>query len=839
MVTVYLQSAGSQAQCYRLVQLHKDRVLSYFPFSGFGTEASEVAPSKSGAKLVKLIGVQLLLEEGQPLNDALFDHLQCLPIPKEPVRLLCFPKALEAAVGERLGWHLDPHRYNSVLAAVVCNGAVDWGICPGHLHYLQPPDEPCRLLPGVSHAVGKLSEAVEVVGWDMSQVKVAVDLGAAPGSWTAFLAGHADRVLAADPAALDDKGMQAQSTPRTYTWTDLHILDEVNKPIWIYSCKQRQNIWANCAALRLFTMGLDEFLGLDYREPSQLTDNEYNSFQTLNALIEDEVEIGGKSQSVECFGWKMLPGVCHANKALDFEIHFKPVRLTKDGQSLQASMVEAVSWQDSKGNPPLHPRLGGIMHGETSTEDGLYAATPIGKVLEVLEDIMAGHEANPEDIHALHELIVSGEFMNTQTRMAERMMNEADLEKDVGQNLMQLLGGQAKRRRSSASSLASDESMLSTRMNDLMQDDEGATSNLDSLELDPNMSVPQALLPAVESTLQTAGRWHFDAFQLEEATSGRPLSSLGFYLIGKLNLVREFDLDVIRLARFLRRVEDGYLPNPYHNKTHAADVLQSQFMLLTAGGLGRRAADPLILLAAVLSAIIHDLDHKGVNNDFLIRQSHELAIVYNDMSPLENHHLSEAFRIMRRKECNFLKRISKEKQIKLRKMMIEMVLGTDMKQHWTIMSRFQTKLQVKIHTNITTASASPDDSPFNSNSEADRFLVLQMGLKCADVGHLAAGWEVHKRWVACLEEELFLQGDQERALHVNVSPLMDRSKNGITKSQVGFFDLVAVPLFRSWCAVFNDASPMLKAVESNRHEWRKLESAGSLTKSSRSINSSA
>ena len=89
------------------------------------------------------------------------------------------------------------------------------------------------------------------------------------------------------------------------------------------------------------------------------------------------------------------------------------------------------------------------------------------------------------------------------------------------------------------------------------------------------------------------------------------------------------DLDVVRLARFLRRVEDGYLPNPYHNKTHAADVLQSQFMLLTAGGLARRAADPLILLAALLSAIIHDLDHKGVNNDFLIRQSHELAIVYN------------------------------------------------------------------------------------------------------------------------------------------------------------------------------------------------------------------
>ena len=59
-------------------------------------------------------------------------------------------------------------------------------------------------------------------------------------------------------------------------------------------------------------------------------------------------------------------------------------------------------------------------------------------------------------------------------------------------------------------------------------------------------------------------------------------------------------------------------------------------------------------------------------------------------------------------------------------MMIEMVLGTDMKQHWTIMSRFQTKLQVKIHTSITTAAATSDDAGFNSNSEADRFLVLQV-----------------------------------------------------------------------------------------------------------------
>jgi hypothetical protein len=61
---------------------------------------------------------------------------------------------------------------------------------------------------------------------------------------------------------------------------------------------------------------------------------------------------------------------------------------------------------------------------------------------------------------------------------------------------------------------------------------------------------------------------------------------------------------------------------------------------------------------------------------------------------------------------------------------------------------------------------------------------LQMALKCADLGHLAAPWAVHQRWVAGLEEELFRQGDNEKQLHMLISPLMDRSKGGITKSQV-------------------------------------------------------
>ena len=63
--------------------------------------------------------------------------------------------------------------------------------------------------------------------------------------------------------------------------------------------------------------------------------------------------------------------------------------------------------------------------------------------------------------------------------------------------------------------------------------------------------------------------------------------------------------------------------------------------------------------------------------------------------------------------------------------MIDMVLGTDMKQHVTIISRFQTSLQVKLHSRMMTtagssSSASAESLAVKFEDPADRSMLLQV-----------------------------------------------------------------------------------------------------------------
>jgi cAMP-specific phosphodiesterase 4 len=100
-----------------------------------------------------------------------------------------------------------------------------------------------------------------------------------------------------------------------------------------------------------------------------------------------------------------------------------------------------------------------------------------------------------------------------------------------------------------------------------------------------------------------------------------------------------------------------------------------------------------------------------------------------------------------------------------------------------------------------------------------------MSLKVADLGHICSPLTIHKKWVCALEEEMFRQGDAEKSLDLPVSPLCDRDKGGITKSQVGFFRVVALPLLEVYAEHFPAALTLLSGAQSNCSYWAACEAA--------------
>lgn len=94
-------------------------------------------------------------------------------------------------------------------------------------------------------------------------------------------------------------------------------------------------------------------------------------------------------------------------------------------------------------------------------------------------------------------------------------------------------------------------------------------------------------------------------------------------------------------------------PNPYHNSRHAADVLQTLHMILTSGGLMPGYADQLTLLGCYLAAVVHDFEHVGRSNDYLVNTHDTLAIRYNGGLIRAAVHMSsrDAFIVVTRKHC--------------------------------------------------------------------------------------------------------------------------------------------------------------------------------------------
>jgi hypothetical protein len=249
-----------------------------------------------------------------------------------------------------------------------------------------------------------------------------------------------------------------------------------------------------------------------------------------------------------------------------------------------------------------------------------------------------------------------------------------------------------------------------------------------------------------------------------------------------------FDIPPQGLTTFAEKLEAGYMArNPYHNSIHAVDVLQACCVLFKWCknlGTSQNVLNIQDMLSVIFAAAMHDYEHPGFTNTFLNRTKHPIAVRYNDVSCLENHHAAAGFLCLLNADPDPLQNISESQYQQMRKAIVRMILSTDVSNHLTELTIFKTKMTGK---------------DFPSSRQEDKQVLMNTILRCADISNVTRPLTTALSWAMRAMAEFFLQGDMEVSMNFPLTPFFDRSEFelGIPRCQLGFIDFMALPLYEA------------------------------------------
>ena len=285
----------------------------------------------------------------------------------------------------------------------------------------------------------------------------------------------------------------------------------------------------------------------------------------------------------------------------------------------------------------------------------------------------------------------------------------------------------------------------------------------------------------------------FDIFNFESKVGQENT----LYMIGSY-IYKKFDFSKIikqkKFANWAIKIAAGYSRlNPYHTDLHGADVTQTCFISLLQEGVKEIAkVDNIDICSLILSCMCHDFKHFGLNNNFLKLTKHKLAIRYNDISILENMHISETFKLINSNpDCNIFFDVDKTTYEKMRKKMIACVLSTDMFYHSN-------------HTQFMKDLIAKKDIKQEDNQQYMNLLI-----HAADISNPTKPFNIYLKWAKLVLEEFCQQGDKEKALGLVCTS--DRKKVKLNTNQIGFIDYVVEDFVSSFVKIF----PSLKFLHDN------------------------
>jgi hypothetical protein len=354
---------------------------------------------------------------------------------------------------------------------------------------------------------------------------------------------------------------------------------------------------------------------------------------------------------------------------------------------------------------------------------------------------------------------------------------------------------------------------VSTRSDD---DDE---TNFESM-----LAAQKTMVENAGLSLELLNSWNLNPLELDKARN----HAAAMYFLGPHN--HGISFDPIIMGHFLEQAEYSYVKTcPYHNWFHAIDVTHCVYRLLhiCATDAFLSGAERYALL---VSAVCHDVGHPGYNNTFLVETSHELALRYNDKSPLENMHCARLFEFVSSLKCNIFGSMPRPQFQDVRKICIDAILHTDNAQHFAMIKEVQ--MIYEVNSEILDASRGffdedPDEFPTKEAQEyfrqpESRKLLVKLFLHIADISNSMKPFRICRIWAWQVLEEFFLQGDAEKRLGVPVQALNDREKVNRAFSQVGFIEFLVSPLIFVVIKVLPPMDQNAEQMLQNIKTWHQL-----------------
>jgi hypothetical protein len=295
----------------------------------------------------------------------------------------------------------------------------------------------------------------------------------------------------------------------------------------------------------------------------------------------------------------------------------------------------------------------------------------------------------------------------------------------------------------------------------------------------------------LSSMIDDMRNWSFDHWT---ALSNYNTLSIGYAMASlEHGHLPESGLDRGTVEKVINEIQARYCKGSiYHNWAHAFSTFHVLFCLMHGSALSE-VLSPRDVLALQLAALGHDVEHPGHNNQFLVNRRDKLAIVYNDVSVLENHHASVTVSIV----GELLDSALASTALRFRKVIVTAILGTDMAKHGEAVAWLEGNgLNVKA-VREGTLDLDPDVA----------LSFCSVVLHCVDLAHPTMPWEMHKRLSLLIAEEFYSQHQEEVRLGLPAMPFMGKDPadlQSLAPTQVGFIRFVALPV---WEALMQTTEP--------------------------------